>query len=233
MRPWFVPRSQFYKNSGRICVETVTTTGRNEAPEGILPTTARGSQASGGGVTETTGSSTLTGGHVETAGDGYFSTVGGWSCATRSRPFVPATDVVQCTKLGCRIQESFSTCTFATDGNCLWDFLTGQRLQLYDAKWKSEKVCFEILVSHVFRKWRAIALGTANLWKSASVFLGEPERMHAYMSRSAEALLQVNLLSRIETSSDELRCIWSVLIAPHLHRVESLSFICRCPFQLK
>lgn len=112
-------------------------------------------------------------------------------------------------------------------------FLTGQHLQLYDPKWKSEKVRFEILVSHVSREWRAIALGTANLWKSASVFLDEPERIHAYLSRSAEALLELNLLSRIETSADELRCIWSVLIAPHLHRVESLSFIYRCPLQLK
>ena len=49
-------------------------------------------------------------------------------------------------------------------------FLTGQHLQLYDAKWKSEKVCFEILVSHVSREWRAIALGTVILWKSASSF---------------------------------------------------------------
>ena len=78
--------------------------------------------------------------------------------------------------------------------------------------------------------WR---LATANLWKSASVFLDEPEGIRAYMSRSAEALLELNLLSRIETSADELRCIWSVLIAPHLHRVESLSFIYRCPLQLK
>jgi len=101
--------------------------------------------------------------------------------------------------------------------------------------WKSEKVCFEILVSHVSREWRAIALGTANLWKSASVFLDldESERIHAYMSRSAEALLEFNLLSRIETSADELRCVWSVPIAPHLHQVESLSFIYRCPLQLK
>jgi len=112
-------------------------------------------------------------------------------------------------------------------------FLLGQHLQLYDPTWKSEKVRFEILVSHVSREWRAIALGTANLWKSASVFLDEPERIHAYMSRSAEALLELILLSRIETSADELRCIWSVLIAPHLHRVESLSFIYRCPLQLK
>ena len=53
------------------------------------------------------------------------------------------------------------------------------------------------------------------------------------MSRSAKALLELNLLSRIETSADESRCIWSVLIVPHLHQVESLSFIYRCPLQLK
>ena len=45
-----------------------TTTGGNEAPARIFPTTARGSQASAGGVLETTGSSTLAGGRVETAG---------------------------------------------------------------------------------------------------------------------------------------------------------------------
>ena len=143
---------------------------------------------------ETAGSLALTGGRVETAGDGHFSTVGGWPRATRSRPFVPATGAVQCTKLGCRMQESFSTCIFATDGNVSENFLTGQ----HHAKWKFEKVRFEILVSHVSREWRAIALGTANLWKSASFFLDEPERMHAYMSRSAEALLELNLLSNTD-----------------------------------
>ena len=128
----------------------------------------------------------------------------GWSCPTRSRPFVPATGVVQCKKAGLqntRIVQHLYICYRQRLSEIL---LTGQHLQLYDANWKSEKVRFEILVSHVFREWRAIALGRVILWKSACVFLDEPERIHAYMSLSAEALLELDLLSRIETYTDEL-----------------------------
>ncbi|KAI0029165.1 hypothetical protein K488DRAFT_10507, partial [Vararia minispora EC-137] len=90
------------------------------------------------------------------------------------------------------------------------------------------EVDFEVLVSHVCQRWRAVALGTPALWNCVSFSEGPPfERSRTYIERSREAPLTITIDCTVQPRQTDGRVLPEDLpairdlILPHVGRWRS------------